>query len=53
MDTDTEELVALQTLVPPPLAERVRRAAEADDRPVSAWIRRLLVRELDGNGAPA
>jgi predicted HicB family RNase H-like nuclease len=31
---------------PPELLEKVRRAAEADDRSVSAWIRRAVEREL-------
>lgn len=31
---------------PPELLERIRRAAEADDRSVSAWIRRAVEREL-------
>jgi predicted HicB family RNase H-like nuclease len=31
---------------PPELLEKVRRAAEADDRSVSAWIRRAVEHEL-------
>jgi predicted HicB family RNase H-like nuclease len=31
---------------PPELLEQVRRAADADDRSVSAWIRRAVEHEL-------
>ena len=31
---------------PPELLERIRRAAEADDRSVSAWLRRAAEHEL-------
>lgn len=31
---------------PPDMLEDVKRAAEADDRSVSAWIRRAVEREL-------
>jgi len=32
--------------LPPELLERVRKAAEDDDRSISAWIRRAVVHEL-------
>jgi predicted HicB family RNase H-like nuclease len=32
--------------LPPELLERVREAAEKDDRSISAWIRRAVEREL-------
>jgi len=32
--------------LPPELLERVRKAAEDDDRSTSAWIRRAVVHEL-------
>ena len=32
---------------PPELLERIRRAAAADDRSVSSWIRRAVEHELD------
>ena len=32
--------------LPPELLERVRKAAEDDDRSISAWIRRAVEREL-------
>lgn len=32
--------------LPPELLERVRRAAEHDDRSISAWIRRAVEHEL-------
>ena len=38
--------VQLQTYVPPDLAERVKAAAELDERSVAAWIRVMLAREL-------
>lgn len=31
---------------PPELLEEIQRAAEADDRSVSAWIRRVVERQL-------
>jgi len=31
---------------PPELLEEIRRAADADDRSVSAWIRRAVEHEL-------
>ncbi|WP_235681685.1 ribbon-helix-helix protein, CopG family [Mycobacteroides abscessus] len=32
--------------MPPELLERVRAAADADDRSISAWIRRAVEHEL-------
>ncbi len=34
--------------LPPELLERVRKAAEDDDRSISAWIRRAVEHELQG-----
>ncbi|WP_250149521.1 YlcI/YnfO family protein [Mycolicibacter acidiphilus] len=34
--------------LPPELLERVRKAAESDDRSISAWIRRAVEHELSG-----
>ena len=34
---------------PPETLERIRTAADADDRSVSAWIRRAVDRELDSS----
>ena len=36
---------------PPELLEEVRRAADADDRSVSAWIRRAVEHELRRSAA--
>lgn len=44
---EQEQLVQLATFVPPHLADQVKTAAERDDRSVSAWIRRVLARELE------
>jgi hypothetical protein len=35
--------------LPPELLERVRKAAEDDDRSISAWIRRAVEHELQGS----
>jgi len=32
------------------IAERVETLAAQDDRSVSSWLRRLILRELDTNG---
>ena len=34
---------------PPELLDRIRRRAEADDRSLSAWIRRAAEHELDNS----
>lgn len=36
--------------LPPELLERVRAAAEKDDRSISAWIRRAVEHELSSSG---
>jgi len=46
-ESDEERLVQLATFVPPNLADQVRTAADKDERSVSAWIRRVLARELE------
>ena len=46
-DSDEDRLVQLATFVPPNLADQVRTAADKDERSVSAWIRRVLARELE------
>jgi predicted DNA-binding protein len=43
----TTDLIQLQTYVPPDLAERVKAAADQDERSIAAYIRRLLARELE------
>ena len=42
----------VSTWVDPDLAERVRRAAEKEDRSVSQWLRLVLERELAGDARP-
>ena len=38
--------VPIPVRLPPELLERVRKAAEDDDRSISAWIRRAVEHEL-------
>jgi hypothetical protein len=38
--------VPIPVRLPPELLERVRKAAENDDRSISAWIRRAVEHEL-------
>lgn len=38
--------VPVPVRLPPELLERVRKAAEGDDRSISAWIRRAVEHEL-------
>ena len=40
--------VPIPVRLPPELLERVRKAAEDDDRSISAWIRRAVEHELAG-----
>ena len=43
----TKNPVVLHTATPETLAEEIRRAAEAEDRSTSSWLRRAAQRELE------
>lgn len=52
MPIPPEEQVTVPMTVPltPALAERIKQAAEADERRPATWARRALVKALDADG---